>query len=330
MKNKLSNGGSRVKVSAKLVIEGREALRSKNDRLLKVGKSLLEKLDTSEIPVVVPRSDGMFSIVVGNRQFRSAIASGEQEVEVEVREDLTAEQASELRLAEYYKASLVRPMGLGRAFIKHREHFNVTQQELARRTGITPGTIHHYESLIRTLDPMLGASVDSGDLTFKEARSIADISDFARQREIAKPFIKGRLSSVYVERIVGLAKSAPTLSVEEIINRIVNGERAQDIDQRHQADPVHTDTGRFEPARLESTVLKLAGELDALQLKVIPEYLRLKLISSLRILDTRVGLALDFLNGGPAADSEIPLPMTARERRPASLQQDIVRERILR
>ena len=319
-----------MKISTKLVIEGREALRSKNDRLLKVGKSLSEKLDTSKIPVVVPRSDGMFSIVVGNRQFRSAIASGEQEIEVEVREDLTAEQASDLRLVEYYKASLVRPMGLGRAFIKHRELFNVTQQELARRTGITPGTIHHYESLIRTLDPMLGTSVDSGDLTFKEARSIADISDFARQREIAKPFINGLLSSVYVERIVGLAKNAPTLSVEEIINRIVNGERTQDIDQRHQADSVHTDTGRFEPARLESTVLKLAGELDALQLKVIPEYLRLKLISSLRILDTRVCLALDFLNGGPAADSEIPLPMTRRERRPVSLRQDIVRERVLR
>ncbi len=54
-------------------------------------------------------------------------------------------------------------------------------------TIIYSGTIHHYESLIKKLNPKLLVSLDDGDLTFKEARCIADIDNFELQNEIAKP-----------------------------------------------------------------------------------------------------------------------------------------------
>ncbi|MCH2530120.1 MAG: hypothetical protein MK032_03125, partial [Dehalococcoidia bacterium] len=59
-------------------------------------------------------------------------------------------------------------------------------------------------------------------------------------------------------------------------------------------------------ALIENAVLKIAGELDALQLQVIPEYRRLKLISSLRNLDSRLKSALMTLNGGMAATTTVP------------------------
>ena len=148
--------------------------------------------------------------------------------------------------------------------------------------------------------------MNTGELTFKEARSIADIEDHARQREIAQPFIEGRLSSVHVERIVGRAKTSSTLSIEDIIEEVVNGKRAAEADPEptpvfQRARPVEADT-----ALIENAVLKIAGELDALQLQVIPEYRRLKLISSLRILDSRLKSALMTLNGGMAATTAVP------------------------
>ena len=207
-------------------------------------------------------------------------------------------------------------MDLGRAFMEYRDSHEVTQQELARRTGITPGTIHHYESLIRTLDPALGERVNSGELTFKEARSIADIDDHVRQREIAQPFIDGRLSSVHVERIVGRAKTSATLSIEDIIEEVVNGKRAPEREREpvaviQPAIPVEADT-----ALIENAVLKIAGELDAMQLQVIPEYRRLKLISSLRILDSRLKSALASLNGGVAVRQSVPRQYTATTKVP--------------
>ena len=148
--------------------------------------------------------------------------------------------------------------------------------------------------------------MNTGELTFKEARSIADIEDHARQREIAQPFIEGRLSSVHVERIVGRAKTAASLTIEEIIEEVVNGKRAPDRQPEpapviQPARPVEADT-----RLIENAVLKIAGELDAMQLQVIPEYRRLKLISSLRILDSRLKSALVNPNGVAARQPATP------------------------
>ena len=270
---------------------------------------------TARDPVVIAEK-GRYVLLAGARRLRTAMEAGEKELDCTVKETVTEQEKWELQLAEQYHSSLVPPMQLGRAFIQYRDKYGVTQQELARRTGITPGTIHHYESLIRTLAPGLGDKVDSGELTFKEARSIADIEDHERQMLIAQPFLNGRLSSVHVERIVGRAKSAPELTVEQLIEEVVNGKRPEDQPQASAASA----EAKPEPAprernteSLESTVLHLAGELDALPMQVIPEYRRLKLISSLRILDSRLRSALAALNSGQALESAVPKPM-ARNR----------------
>jgi len=256
-------------------------------------------------PVVLSTTNG-YLLLAGGRKLTAAKAAGEILIECTIKEEVTEQERWELSLAEQYHSSLVPAMDLGRAFMEYRDTHEVTQQELARRTGITPGTIHHYESLIRTLDPALGERVNSGELTFKEARSIADIENHVRQREIAQPFIEGRLSSVHVERIVGRAKTSATLSIEDIIDEVVNGKRTPEREPEpapviQPAIPVEADT-----ALIENAILRIAGELDAMQLQVIPEYRRLKLISSLRILDSRLKSALLSLNGGAARASTVP------------------------
>lgn len=249
-----------------------------------------------------------YMIVVGERLWMAAQREGETDIEGVVRKDVTEQEVRELQLSETYHHEKAPAMELGRSFLRHRDRYGITQQELARRTGITPGTIHHYESLIRNLDPELGKKVDSGELTFKEARSIADIADYARQREIAAPFVSGRLSSVYVERVVGRAKSFPGQSIEELLDAAVNGTRpaaapVPDPEPR-RAEPVEQ-----QPQDIEGVVLQIAGQLDSLPLQTIPEYRRLKLISTLRILDSRVQLVLSFLNGGPPLETAMPRPM---------------------
>ena len=146
----------------------------------------------SETPVVQPIADGGYMLLSGRRRVKAAREAGATEVEVNIRKRVTRQERQELRLSEQYHNGLVPPMVMAKEFYSYRRSHGITQQELARRTGITPGTIHHYESLIRTLDPRLGRRVDAGDLTFKEARSIADIDGHKRQREIAEPFLSGR------------------------------------------------------------------------------------------------------------------------------------------
>ena len=204
------------------------------------------------------------------------------------------------------------PMDLGGSFIKYREKYDITQQELARRTGITPGTIHHYESLIRTLNPKLGEALTQGLLTFKEARSIADLDDHDRQMEIAKPFIEGKLSSVYVEKIVGRAKIASMLTVDQIIDEVVNGKKSHVPIKNENLGRIERKSNSPSTELIENSILKIAGELEALQIKNIPEYRRLKLISSLRILETRLKYSLNNLNGGFTSKYSTPKSYTNR------------------
>ncbi|MFL2665538.1 MAG: ParB/RepB/Spo0J family partition protein [Dehalococcoidia bacterium] len=262
-------------------------------------------------PVVLATDKG-YVLLAGTSKITYAKKMGENDIECTVKENINEQEKFELLLSENYHSSLMSPMDLGESFIKYREKYNVTQQELARRTGITPGTIHHYESLIRTLNPKLGEALSEGLLTFKEARSIADLDDHDRQIEIAKPFLEGKLSSVYVEKIVGRAKVAISLSIDEIIDEVVNGKKSQMINKNESSSRFDRKVISPSTELIENSILKIAGELEALQIKNIPEYRRLKLISSLRILETRLKYSLNNLNGGFTSKYNTPKSYTSR------------------
>ena len=164
----------------------------------------------------------------------------------------------------------------------------------AKKTGITPGTIHHYESLIKTLAPTLKANVKSKELTFKEARSIADIDDYDRQIQLAKPFLKGELSSVHVEKIVSLAKKHPSTEVRLIIESVTKGK--QIVEEKKPEPEKKVIDNPIDFSSIDARILKLSAEIDLIQSEEIPEFKRLKLISSLRILQSRTQLALSSLN----------------------------------
>ncbi|MBI2642506.1 MAG: ParB N-terminal domain-containing protein [Candidatus Wildermuthbacteria bacterium] len=260
-------------------------------------------------PVVVKPAQeqpGKFELIIGERRLELARAAGQTAIDVTLQENLDEQEASELQLSEYYHHEDLPPMSMGKAFLRHRDRFGVSQQELARRTGITPGTIHHYESLVRHLAPDLAEKVEKGLLTFKEARSIADITDYERQREIAEPFVAGRLSSVYVEKVVGYAKKAPERPIQEVLEDVLRGTKAAaKMKKPEQAPRAGVDLNR-----LETSVLEVAGVIDAVQLQTVPEYRRLKLISTLRILEAKTKIALGFLSAGQAREAVIPRSFT--------------------
>ena len=247
-------------------------------------------------PIVLKTSRG-YKLLSGESMITEAKINGITEIECTVKSSITDQEKWELSLAEQYYSALIPPMELGKSFFKYREANKITQQELARRTGITPGTIHHYESLVKTLDPNLAEKLDAGILTFKEARSIADIDSHTRQKEIAQPFIDGTLSSVHVERVEGIAKAEKKMSIQDIIEEVTSGKRKNpDKEESVFSIPPPVQPKIPNTELIESSILKMAGELDAIQLQKIPEYRRLKLISSLRILDSRLKSTLHHLN----------------------------------
>ena len=119
------------------------------------------------------------------------------------------------------------------------------------------------------------------------------------------------LKLVDVVRIVGLAKSSPELSVSQIIEEVIDGKRHSAIKSIENEIKMAPKPREKNTESLENTVLNLAGELEVLHMQIIPEYRRLKLISSLRILDSRLKSALASLNSGQARESGILKPMAS-------------------
>lgn len=261
------------------------------------------------MPVVLAEQ-GKFYLLCGNNAIDAAQRAGEDIVECVVRQGVSDEEREEFRLADEYFSSLLPPIKMAESFINYREKYHVTQQELARRTGITAGTVHHYESLRKTLSPKLQDHVDRGELTFKEARCIADINGHQRQEELAQPFVDSRLSSVHVEDLVSKAKANPAMDPADLIAEYVDDEppavEEQGVEtvtngvKKNGYDLIHGErlNGCYENdlEGMQEDAFLLAGSLEKLASAEIPEYRRLRLVSTLRILSSRLNNALDHLN----------------------------------
>ena len=281
------------------------------DEISKSNKNLnkLKKIKKYSSPIVSKNTDGSFKIFSGTNQIIEAKNKGQKNIKCLLFEDLNDQAKLEIEIQNSYEVPQVNSLHLGNLLVAYRKKFKTTQQELARRTGITAGTIHHYESLITTLAPELTDHLNTGKLTFKEARSIADIDDTKRQLEIAKPFIDGKLSSVYVEKIVSMAKNNQELEIEIIIDNVINGKPIEK--PKSQPQLLETkETKKKEMASIESRILDLSAEIASLQMKNVAEFKRLKLISTLRILESRVKLTLSFLNSGPSVDFNAPISLS--------------------
>lgn len=278
------------------------------------------------MPIILAEK-GNFYLLCGQSNFNEAKRAGDKTIECVVRRGLSKEEQEELQLADEYFSSLLPPMKMAESFIKYRDRYQVSQQELARRIGITAGTIHHYESLLRTLAPQLKKHVDDGRLTFKEARCIADINDYERQEELAKPFVESKLSSVHVEELASKVKANPDTPVDDFVSEITRkseevveatvamsdgesekaGEEPQLKIVEANGKPPSVDQ---ELEVLQENAFMMAGSFEQLASMDIPEYRRLRLISTLRILASRLDVALHHLNGGQSALDEKPRPIT--------------------
>ena len=240
---------------------------------------------------------GPYIALFGRALLTEAQDHGAETIEVDLIACPSDEERGELALAEAYFNGLLNALAMGRAFFDHRQIYDVTQQELSRRISVTPGTIHHYESLVKRLDRSLAERLKAGDLTFKEARSIADLDSHERQREIAAPFIDGVLSSGHVERVVKKAKEYPTLTIKQIMDDAVPAPPAPEPDPEPppSARPVFDPMEQGSAEAIDSLCLTLSGALRTLPMQTVPEYKRLNLVSSLRTLEGAVKDSIAFL-----------------------------------
>ena len=193
-------------------------------------------------------------------------------------------------------------VALGDMMLACRRALGISQQELARRTGITPGTLHHHESVANST---MRDEIEKGLLTFKEARCLADLgwyrgANFRRDErlpEIVALFTSGRLSSAYVERLVSIAKANPAKSVDELVTILIS--KAKVIPKAYRPALLKKIPAITSKA-LQSRLLSLAGEVEAWGMQERCEVERMPVLSAARCLTDRLARVV-FKTGGVRA-----------------------------
>src|SRR5258708_1042132 len=128
-------------------------------------------------PVVVrPAANGRYLLVLGERRCRASSLAGNATVSAIVRR-LGDEQAGEMTIVENLQRQDLNCLEQAQAFARLSRDFNLTQEQIGRRTGVSRESVANYMRLLKLPQGVLDL-VGEGKLGFSEARLLLEAAAF--------------------------------------------------------------------------------------------------------------------------------------------------------
>ncbi len=150
-------------------------------------------------PLVVRATGNRFQLIAGERRWRAAQRAGLEKVP-SVLLEVPDEKALELTLVENIQREDLNPIEQARAFARLMEEFQLTQEDVAVRTGKDRATVANVIRLLK-LDPMILNWIEEGKLTAGHGRALLGVGDNAIRTRIAKRAARGGLTVRQIERL---------------------------------------------------------------------------------------------------------------------------------
>jgi len=122
-------------------------------------------------PVVVrPLPGGRFQLIAGERRWLASQRAGNATIPAIVRH-ASDEQAMEMTIVENLQRTDLNPMEQARAYERLSREFQLTQEQMAKRTGKDRASVANFLRLLR-LPVEVQSQVEAGALTFGHARAL--------------------------------------------------------------------------------------------------------------------------------------------------------------
>jgi ParB family chromosome partitioning protein len=148
----------------------------------RVSDGYLEQLATSIAtsgvlqPVTVrPAKDGKYALIAGECRWKASELAKKGTIPAIVKV-VSDQQALELTIAENLQRQDLNCVDQARAFDRLSREFQLTQEEIALRTGQTRSSVSNYLRLLRMPAPVLEL-LSAGSLTFGQAKAIMTVED---------------------------------------------------------------------------------------------------------------------------------------------------------
>jgi ParB family transcriptional regulator, chromosome partitioning protein len=150
-------------------------------------------------PLLLRRTGTRFQLIAGERRWRAAQRAALQRVPAIVRE-VADGIAIEMSLVENLQREDLNPIEQAAAFARLIEEFQMTQEQVAERTGKDRATIANAIRLLN-LETQIQALIEEGKITAGHGRALLAIEDSKVRLEYAHRASRGALTVRQLERL---------------------------------------------------------------------------------------------------------------------------------
>jgi ParB family transcriptional regulator, chromosome partitioning protein len=152
-------------------------------------------------PVLVrPLANGRFQLIAGERRWRASQLANKSTIPAILRQ-VSDEQALEITIVENLQRADLNPMDQARAFERLSREFNMTQEQIATRTGKDRVTVANFMRLLK-LPESIQTKVEAGSLSFGHARALLALNQHPGLDKAAQRVLSLSLSVRQTETLV--------------------------------------------------------------------------------------------------------------------------------
>ncbi len=204
---------------------------------------------------------GRYQLITGERRLLASKEAGKSTIPAMLRE-VSDEQAMEMTIVENLQRADLNPMEQARAYARLQSEFQMTQEQIAARTGKERTSVTNFLRLLK-LPELIQQQVEVGDLSFGHARTLLSLSTPEQILSAAKKVMALSLSVRQTESYVqGLIhpESKPTK-----LQKLAAGQAEQDPNVREAQDRLQRSLGlkvRVEDRRGSGRVIIEYANLD--------------------------------------------------------------------
>jgi ParB family chromosome partitioning protein len=150
-------------------------------------------------PLVVRSLGKRYQLIAGERRWRAAQRAGLTKVSAIVR-DVPDELALEMTLVENIQREDLNAIEAARAFERLMDEFQLTQEQVAERTGKDRATVANAIRLLK-LEPTIQDWIEEGKLTAGHGRGLLAVQDSKLRMRFAQRAARGGLTVRQIERL---------------------------------------------------------------------------------------------------------------------------------
>lgn len=184
-------------------------------------------------PIVVrPLPHGHFQLIAGERRWLASQRAGKETIPAIIRQ-VSDEQAMEMTIVENLQRTDLNPMEQARAYERLAQEFQLTQEQMAKRTGKDRASVGNFMRLLK-LPPEVQGQVEEGVLSFGHARALLPLEDpqaiLKAAQKVSALAMSVRQTESYIQKLLHPAAKPDSEQKEKMVDP--NVREVQDSLQR--------------------------------------------------------------------------------------------------